>query len=90
MSTAGLEADGITTEFVEYYLEEVGLDPSDYDTDGLADVWRSIEQDGGNILLWYAVSRHRKPTRGAPDRGIQQWPHPAQVQRKFDAMKIAA
>ena len=83
MSIAELDPHGVTTEFVEFYLAEAGLDPDDYDTSGLAEIWRAIEEEGGNILLWYAVARHRKPKHGAPDRGLQRWPNPAHVQQKF-------
>ena len=43
MSIHGLNPDGITTEFVEFYLEEAGIDPIYYETEQLAKVWREIE-----------------------------------------------
>lgn len=82
MSIIGLDPDGITQEFVEFYLDYAGLDPDDYRTAELANVWQEIERDGGNILLWYAVFRHRKD--GAPDTHINRWPSPATLQRMFN------
>lgn len=86
MATAGLDPTGITTEFVEFYLEEAGLNPDDYDTERLADVWRGTEEVGDNILLWYVVFRHLKD-RGDNKRSLDwarvTWPNPAHVQQKF-------
>ena len=93
MSIAGLDPSGVTTEFVEFYLAEAGLDPDDYDTERLADVWRETEEVGDNILIWYAVARHRKD-RGDNKRSLDwarvKWPHPAQVQKKFYTKEATA
>lgn len=86
MSINGLKPEGITAEFVEFYLAEAGLDPDDYHTEQLADVWRETEEVGDNILLWYAVFRHRKDeadNKRSLDWARVKWPHPAGVQRKF-------
>lgn len=88
MSIHGLNPDGITTEFVEFYLEEVGINPIYYETEQLADVWREIEEDGGNILLWYAIHRMKKPGTGRMN--VTNWPHPASVQQKFNKAKGVA
>lgn len=90
MSIAGLDPTGITAEFVGFYLEEAGLNPDDYDTERLADVWRETEEVGDNILLWYVVFSHLK-YRAYDDRSLDwarvSWPHPAEVQKKFNQLQ---
>lgn len=92
MSIAGLDPKGITAEFVDFYLAEAGLNPEDYETEQLARIWRETEEVGDNILLWYAVVRHRKGL-AKKKRGLDwarvKWPHPAQVQEKFNKLQGA-
>lgn len=45
------DADNITPELVEFYIDEAGINKDDYDVDAVADAWRKVVEAGLGLVV---------------------------------------